>query len=333
MQNSDAIVRAAHTFSFQFYKLAFMFAENAQFFGKVHVVEIGLSQAYISKSKSDFEITDEEIIKAVIRPRDPFSHKGNYGHALLIAGSKGKMGAAVLAAKACLRSGVGLLTVQIPKCGYTVLQTAVPEAMCIEDENDSYITSQLMYDAYNAIGIGPGINTVQETAFVLQQLLASFTKPMVIDADALNIISQNKTWLKKIPANSILTPHPKEFERLFGKTQNNFERNQLQRQCSKKYNVVIVLKGKYTCITSPDGKCFFNPTGNAGMAKGGSGDVLTGMITALLAQSHYAFDAAVAGVYLHGLAGDVAAKRFGEHSVLASDIVEGISMAFEEIHY
>ncbi len=325
------IIKATHTLSFQFYKLAFMFAENASYFGIVHILDIGLSRKFIDDTDSAHQITDIEKIKQIIKPRNPFSHKGNYGHALLIAGSKGKIGAAVLAAKACLRSGTGLLTVQVPKCGYTVLQTKVPEAMCIEDEHPEFITSQIVYSPYTAIGIGPGLNTMDETAFLLHHILTTAHKPMVIDADALNIISKNKNWLNHLPQNSILTPHPKEFERLFGETKNNFERNDLQLQCSKKYNTVIVLKGKYTCITSPDGKCYFNPTGNAGLAKGGSGDVLTGIITALLAQGIDAFSAAVSGVYLHGLAADVAAEKFAEHAMVASDVISCLSDSFNKI--
>lgn len=332
LQNADAIVKATHTLTFQFYKLAFMFAENAEFFGRIHLLDIGLSEDYILKTKSEFEIIDNDKVKSIIKIRKSFSHKGNYGHALLIAGSNGKMGAAVLASKACLRSGVGLLTVHIPSIGYSVLQTAVPEAMCIIDSSLSYVTEKLDYEGYATVGIGPGIESFGGSPGIVQHLISSFNKPIVIDADGLNVLALNKSWLKQIPANSILTPHPKEFERLFGKTENNFERNKLQMECSKKYNVVIVLKGKHTCITSPDGICYFNGTGNPGMAKGGSGDVLTGMITAFLAQGYVPFDAAIACVYLHGLAGDIGVKNVSEYTLVASDIINNIGNAFVSLN-
>jgi len=273
----------------------------------------------------------ERHVAEIIRQRDPFSHKGSYGHALLVAGSFGKMGAAVLAAKASLRTGVGLLSVHIPKCGYGILQTAVPEAMVICDENETLISAAIPLDNFSTIGVGCGLGTAPETANAVKQLIQHFKQPIVIDADAINMLSENKTWLAFVPANSIFTPHPKEFERLVGKTKNEQAQTQLQIEFSKSYGIYVVLKGHHTRISCPNGKCYANTTGNAGMAKGGTGDALTGMITALLAQGYGPEQACVAGVYLHGLAGDVAVKALGEFSLLASDLIENIGNAFLKI--
>src|SRR6185436_4161054 len=239
--------------------------------------------------------------------------------------------AAVLSAKACLRSGAGLLTVIVPGCGYEIMQTSVPEAMIQCDENEKFISSDHITDAFNVVGMGPGIGTGKETAGALKQIIQNFRKPMVIDADAINIISENKTWLDFVPAESIFTPHPKEFERLAGKSKDHFERNKMQIEFSKRYNVFVILKGRYTCISSPDGMCYFNPTGNPGMAKGGTGDALTGMITGFLAQGYSSKEACIAAVYLHGLAADIAIKETGEHSLLASDLINYIGKAFLQL--
>ena len=268
-------------------------------------------------------ITERHVVE-IIQRRDPFSHKGNYGHALLVAGGFGKMGAAVLAARACLRTGVGLLSVNIPGCGYDILQTAAPEAMVICDGNQKIISAAIGLDNFSTIGVGCGMGNAPETANAVKQLVQHFEKPMVIDADAINILSENQTWLEFVPPNSIFTPHPKEFERLVGKTDSE----QTQLAFSKKYQVFMALKGHHTRISCPNGKQYANTTGNAGMAKGGSGDALTGMLTALLAQGYAPEQACVAGIYLHGLAGDVAVQALGEFSLLASDLIENIGKAF-----
>ena len=328
---SGKIIKANYTLSFMVYKLAFLFAENADFLGEVVIIPIGLNQEFISTCQSNYEIIEEKQLSHFFKKRNPFSHKGNYGHAGIIAGSYGKIGAAVLSTKACLRSGVGLLTVHVPKCGYTILQTSVPEAMVISDENDKMISSVHQLDTYNIIGIGPGIGTSKETTNALICLVEKFENKMVIDADAINILSENKECLKFISRDSIFTPHPKEFERLVGKSQNHFERNKMQIEFSKRHQVYVVLKGRYTCITCPDGMSYFNPTGNAGMAKGGSGDVLTGILTSLLAQGFSSKETCLAGVYLHGLAADLAVKEIGEFSLFASDIINYISKAIKHI--
>jgi NAD(P)H-hydrate epimerase len=325
-------VRATHTISFQCYKPAFLMPENEEYIGSLYVLDIGLHKDYLNNIRPSRIFIDERLARSMMKPRKLFAHKGNFGHALLVAGSYGKIGAAVLAAKACLRSGVGLLTVHTPFCGISILQIAVPEAMVDTDANErinTTVTTEL--NKYDCVGIGPGIGTAYDTSILAFNVIKCFNKPIVLDADALNIISANKEWLKKIPPYSILTPHPKEFERLFGKSEDDFERMNLATQKAKEYTIIIVLKGHHTLIVTPDEKYFFNSTGNAGMATGGSGDVLTGIITSLLAQKYSPDEAAVLGVYLHGLSGDMAAKQLSEPSLIASDIVDHLSGAFKRL--
>jgi NAD(P)H-hydrate epimerase len=324
-------IHANHTLSFQCYKPAFFVAENARAIGRVHILDIGLHQQYYNDLLTAYEITDAEIIQSIYKPRNRFAHKGHYGHAALITGSTGLMGAAVLAAKGCLRAGVGKLTCFIPKTGYEIMQTTVPEAMCyISGFKDSIeITEGL--SQYNAIGIGPGIGLYDSHHQLLLQVLLQYRKPLVIDADAITILAQNKDLLNHIPPYSILTPHPKEFERLFGKTANDFEAIHLAGEKAKEHKIVIVLKGHHSFIATAGGKGFFNSTGNAGMATGGSGDVLTGILTSLLAQGYGEVEAAILGVYLHGLAGDIAAEKFSEEALIAGDIAEQLGEAFKRI--
>ena len=330
-QNEIApIVRSDYTLSFQMPKLAFMLPENNGFVGQWEILNIGLHPEFINNVETDNYIIQKEDIAFSIKPRTKFSHKGTYGHALLIAGSYGKMGAAVLAAKACLRSGVGLLDVHIPKTGYQIMQTATPETMLSLDRYDNYFSEVPDLSKYNVVGIGPGLGMEQQSQMALKLLIQNNQNPMVFDADALNILAENKTWLAFIPRNSVLTPHPKEFERLAGKWQNNFDRLELQKQFAIKYGVVLVLKGAHTSICLPNGKCYFNSTGNPGMATAGSGDVLTGLITGLIAQSYPPATAAIMGVFIHGLAGDIAMKKTGMQSLLAGDIIDSIGKAFKK---
>jgi hydroxyethylthiazole kinase-like uncharacterized protein yjeF len=328
----NAIIKANHTLSFQCYKPAFFVAENAAYLGEVHILDIGLHPDFYNSTYSPYKLVDDTIIHSIYKPRNRFAHKGNFGHALLIAGSYGKIGAAVLAANACLRSGAGLLSCHIPKCGYDILQTTIPEAMVMTDFNSSFNTKiDDDLTKYETIGIGPGIGTVSETKILLKEIFDSYRHPLILDADALNILATQKDLLKLIPAGSILTPHPKEFERLFGETENDFHRIQLALVKAKELNIVIVLKGHHTLITTPDGKSFFNNNGNAGMATAGSGDVLTGILTGLLAQGYSSVDSAILGVYLHGLAGDCAAKKMSEEAMIAGDIIENLGEAFIQI--
>ena len=328
-QSSDGeIIKANHTLTFQFPKLAFFFQENEKYVGEFYVLDIGLDKKFIKEINSLKFYLCKKDIKKILKPRSKFSHKGNHGHSFLICGSKGKIGAAVLSAGACLRSGTGLLTIHIPGCGNEILQTALPEAMVALDDSNDIITKVGDTGNYNGIGIGPGIGNSDETKKMFFDFLENVKKPIVIDADALNILSEHPERLKTIPPHSILTPHPKEFERLAGKSLNNFERHKQQIRFSIEHNVIVVLKGAHTCISLSDGKVFFNSTGNPGMAKGGSGDALTGMITAFLSQNYKPEHAALLGVYLHGAAGDIAAKKKGIYSMICTDLIEFIPKAF-----
>lgn len=331
-KSESNVIHAHHTLSFQNPKLAFFFSENEKNIGQVHILEIGLDKNFIEECDSKKYILSQEFINTLIIPRAKFSHKGTFGHSLLICGSMGKIGAAVLSGRGCLRSGTGLLTVHIPACGYTILQTAVPEAMVEVDADVNIITEVSGIDKFDAIGIGPGIGRSEATEKMFIHLLEQYKKPIVIDADALNILSASHENFKLFPENSILTPHPKEFERLVGKSSDDFDRHQMQIDFSQKHKVIVVLKGAHTCITTPDGNVFFNSTGNAGMAKGGSGDVLTGIITALLAQKYQPLEAAIIGVYVHGLAGDFAAIKKGLISMLPSDLIKCLPKAFKRLY-
>ncbi len=329
VHSDGEIIRADYTLSFQFPKLAFMMPENDPFVGEWHLLDIGLHHEYINSVQTANFFTVKEDVIPLLKTRRKFSHKGTYGHALLIAGSYGKMGAAVLASGACLRSGVGLLHVHIPKVGYQIMQTALPEAMISLDRYDNYFSEVPDLSLFNTIGIGPGLGTEHQTQMALKLLIQEFKGPMVFDADALNILSENPTWLSFLPAGSILTPHPKEFERLAGKWDNDFDKLKKQRDFARRYNIYLVLKGAHTGICTPDGKCYFNSTGNPGMATAGSGDVLTGIITGLLAQGYTSGQAAVLGVYLHGLAGDKAAAKSGQEAIIAGDIINMLGKSFK----
>lgn len=328
----STVIKAHHTLSFQCYKPALLVAENEVYTGEVHILPIGLHPDFIEQNPPAYYLIDEAFVKNIYKPRKRFSHKGTFGHALLIAGSHGKMGAAVLAARGGLRSGVGLLTIHIPAAGLQIMQTAVPEAMCEIDKHDDINTSLPdNIDAYNVAGIGPGVGKDNATASMLETLLQKMNRPVVLDADALNIISVRQHLLNALPSHSVLTPHPKEFERLFGKTGNDFERIRLAQDKAKRYNVIIVLKGGRTFIATPSGKSYFNSTGNAGMATGGTGDVLTGIITGLVAQGYTPEESAVFGVWWHGLAGDIASNYYTQESLIASDIPEALGPALKRL--
>jgi NAD(P)H-hydrate epimerase len=329
--NKGAIIKADYTLTFQFPKLGFLFPENDQYVGEWEVLHIGLHPDFINEVEvKNFYLISNDL-KQLIGTRTKFSHKGNYGHGLLISGGYGKMGAAVLAAKSALKSGAGLITTHIPKSGNIIMQTAVPSAMTSID-NDEWVFSQLPdLSNYSAVAIGPGIGTDQKTQNALKLLIQNVKSPLILDADAINILGENKTWIPFITRDSIFTPHPKEFERLTGKSKNDFNRNQKQREFSIKYGVYVVLKGAHTAITCPDGNCYFNSTGNPGMATGGSGDVLTGIILGLKAQGYSSKTAALLGVYIHGLAGDIAAEKWGYISLTAGNISHNIGKAFKKL--
>ena len=262
-----------------------------------------------------------------------FHHKGNYGRAMLIAGSYGKMGAAVLAARAAMRSGLGLLTIHSPKCGYNILQTSIPEAMVSVDEHNEFFSTLPELETMDTIGIGPGIGTKEETVKAFAELLDRYRKPIVMDADCLNLLSTHAYLQLSLPPDCILTPHPKEFERLVGSWSNDFERLEKLKSLAKDLKAVILLKGANSSIASPEGNVYFNSTGNPGMATGGSGDVLTGILTGILAQGYSPLETAMFGTYLHGLSGDCAAMEMGMDSLIASDLVDYLPTAFRRIDY
>lgn len=328
----DVIVRSSLTLTFQLPKLSFLFAQNQDFVQQFEVLDIGLSLDFLAKQHTPYYFTSKKDIQPLLKYRGKFSHKGKYGHALLIAGSYGKMGAAVIAAKACLRSGAGLLTVHVPQKGVDVLQSSIPEAMVSIDKNEKVITETPKLDIFHAVGIGPGIGTEVDTESVLKHLFNFSSQPMVIDADGLNALSKNKTWLAFLPPNTILTPHVKEFDRLTNTHESDFERLKSAKEFSLKYNCIVVLKSAFTQIVMPDGNTFFNSTGNAGLAKGGSGDTLTGIILGLLARGYNAPQAALIGVYVHGLSADICLKKINMESLLASDVIEKLPKAFDKMY-
>ena len=325
----NVVVHANHTLTFQCYKPAFFVAENEEAIGRVHLLDIGLHEQFLEQVTTNLELVDDKLISAFYKPRKSFSHKGHFGHALIIAGSYGKIGAALLTTKACLRSGAGLVTAHIPSSGYAIMQQAIPEAMVITDFNSSFVTKLAdSPDRYTAIGVGPGIGTAIESKELLYEIFNTYKRPLVSDADALNIMAGEPELLRLLPAHSILTPHPKEFERLFGAAANDFERIETAKQKSAELNCVIVLKGHHTIIALPTGTIFFNSTGNPGMATAGSGDVLTGILTGLLAQGYTSSEAAILGVYIHGAAGDFAAKQLSMEAMIAGDIIDNLGKVF-----
>lgn len=331
VHSSGAIVRADYTVTFQLPKLAFLLPESYPFTGEWVVVDIGLHKKFIKEASGPYSYTKLRDVRRMLKPRERFDHKGTYGHALLIAGSYGKIGAAVLASRGALRAGVGLLTVHIPACGYQIIQTAVPEAMAQVDEDTDIFSSAPNVARYSALGIGPGLGQDERTKKALARTLEDFGKPVVIDADALNLLGSDRRLQQLVPAGSILTPHPKEFERLTGPWKDDFERLEMQKQLAVSLKSVVVLKGAYTSVATEKGLVHFNSTGNPGMATGGTGDVLTGVLTGLLAQNYSPVEAAVAGVFLHGLGGDLAVDECGVTSLTASDLTDHLPAAFLKV--
>ena len=325
------VIKADTTISFQSPKLSFFLPEYQPYTGRVHVVDIGLHVGFIGKMESRYYQPETGDISKMLVPRGKTSHKGIYGHALLVGGSKGKMGAIVLSSRAALRCGLGLLTCHVPNCGYNILQTAFPEAMVLADAQEDYLSNLPDISPYSALGLGPGMGQHPDTKEFLHSLLLHRTQPLVIDADAINLLSSNRELLALLPENCIITPHPGEFKRLAGAWANDFERLHRQRDLSIKHKIIIVLKGSHTSISDPSGNIFFNSTGNNGMATAGSGDVLTGVITSFLAQGLTPLNAALTGVYLHGLAGDIAAENIGFDGLIASDLIQALPTAIMKV--
>ncbi len=329
--NTDSIkIVANYTFTFELYKLSFMLPEVQPFIGEVKILPIGLLPDYLNTVNTPYHFLDAEKMSGKIETRKPYQHKGNFGHALLILGAYGTIGAAQLAANASLKSGLGLLTIAVPGCGYLPLQTAVPEAMVKPDRNDKHLTTLPDLKTYNAIGIGPGIGQESDTEALLEELLRTYDHPIVLDADSLNILSKRGDLWREIPRYSILTPHPGEFQRLAGPG-DSLEQLQEAQNLASQYQIYMVLKGNNTRIIQPDGHVYFNSTGNPGMATGGSGDTLTGLITGLLAQGYPSSEAAKIGVFIHGLAGDIARQDQGQVSLIARDLLNHLPKAFQQM--
>lgn len=332
-QDSDGsvIVKAKYTLSFQCYKRAFMVSQSALYTGEVHLLDIGLHPGFFEAHPAADWLLSLEEIRKIFKPRNPFAHKGNFGQGGLIAGSEGMMGAAILAAGACVRAGSGKLTCILPSAGYEIMQLAVPEAMCFQGGGRTVETIPDL-SSFTALAIGPGLSVAQEVASVIRQVLTLFKKPLVIDADGLNNISLHPDMLMLIPEGSIITPHPKEFDRLFGACDNELDRIKKAREKANEWKIVIVLKGRYSFIAVPGNSCFFNGTGNPGMAKGGSGDVLTGILLALLCQGYTAAEAACLGTWLAGRAADIAVMDSAYESLLPSDTIRYLGKAFRECY-
>lgn len=325
------IIRADLTLSIQLPKLAFLFPENEDIVGEWKLLDIGLSPEFIRTAQTPFLITEEEEMRSLIKPRKRFAHKGSFGHGLLIAGSYGMAGASILPARACLRSGIGLLTVHVPIHNHDLLQSAVPEAIVHTDIHERYFAEPTDTDRYQAIAIGPGLGQEEDTALALMEQIQNCPLPLVLDADALNILSSHRSWLSRLPKRCILTPHLRELERLTGKCMDTYERLTKAKELAAYLQSYIIVKGAWSTVVTPEGNCYFNPTGNPGMATAGSGDVLTGILLALLAQGYAQEDACRLGVYVHGLAGDIAASKKGEIGMTAGDIAEALPAAWKNL--
>ena len=332
----ENIIRATHTFTFQCQKIAFLFPENQQFVGNVEVLDIGLLDTNQLFINSPYSILEKNEVVGLLKTRPRFAHKGTCGHALLVAGKKNMAGCAVLSAKACMRTGVGKLTIHTQEANRTILQLAVPEAILdVEPETRdkrTAITKSLSYvNSFSAVGIGPGIGTDENAFDILSHLFNESEAPLVLDADALNIIAAHPGLKSLIPPGSILTPHKGELARLLNSTDNSFEQLQLAMQFAQQQGIYIIAKDAYTAIITPEGIVHFNTIGNAGMATAGCGDVLTGIILSLLAQGYTSADASILGVYLHALSGDIAAEQLCEESLIASDIIDTLPQAFRRM--
>ena len=326
------IIHADLTLTLQHVKLAFLFKENQPYIGRLKVLDIRLSKEGIQKLDANYTMLEENDVRQMIQPRSAFAHKGDMGHALLIAGSYGMGGAAVLAAKACLRAGCGKLTVHSPKKNNMVLQISVPEAIIQLDREETTFSEPIDTEEYHVVGIGPGLGTSEQTAIAMISQIRRSQCPIVADADALNMLGTHRSWMQQLPKGMILTPHPKELDRMEGNSADSYERLVKASNLAERIQGYVILKGHYSALCMPDGHVIFNSTGNAGMATAGSGDVLTGIITGLLARGYKQAEACLLGMYLHGLAGDIAAKELGEESLIASDLIQYLPKAFKRLN-
>lgn len=325
------VIHADLTLGFQLPRLSFFFKENAAVLGEWKLIDIDLDESKIKSMNTDFYLIDARNAAPLLHKRDPFTGKRDYGSTLVFAGSTGMMGAAVLCARAVLKSGAGLVTVHSAHGGLPIVQTAVPEAMFEPDRNEHYITDMTVHHKHQAVAVGPGLGVHDNTVNALQSLLQNAHTPMVIDADALNCIAARLSLLSLLPAKAIITPHEGEFDRLFGEQRSSEERLRTAIDMARQYNIIIVLKGHYSAVIRPTGRVYFNQTGNPGMATAGAGDVLTGIIAAFLSQGYNPEYAATLGVYIHGLAGDMAAAEIGEFGMTASDITAYVGKAIKQL--
>ncbi|AXG71995.1 bifunctional NAD(P)H-hydrate repair enzyme Nnr [Kordia sp. SMS9] len=329
-EDKEAVIASNYTLTSQAPKLSFFLPETGIYMQQWEAIDIGLDQEYLQTTDTEVQLIDTFEVLPLYIPREKYAHKGTYGHSLIIGGSYGKIGAVTLASSACLRVGAGLVTAFIPECGYNILQTSLPEAMVICDENEKHVTDIQFDIEPKTIGIGVGMGTDAATAKALEVFLQKSKDSLVIDADALNLLSANKKLLKSVPKHSVLTPHPKELERLIGTWTDDFDKLEKAKSFSKKYDIILIIKGAHT-VTIYDGSVYINNTGNPGMATAGSGDVLTGMLTGLLSQGYDSLQAALFGVYLHGKAGDIALSGLGYQALTASDIVDHIGDAYLDL--
>ena len=327
------IIKADLTLTLQQKKLAFLFPENQQFIGELKILDIRLSEEGIRKMDAQFTVLEESEVRAMMLHRNEFAHKGNMGTALIVAGSYGMAGAAILASKACLRSGVGKVVVRTPRRNNDIIQISVPEAIIYPDHDEKYFSETVDSEDVDAMAIGPGLRQQENTAIALITQIRRTQAPIVVDADGLNMLANHRAWLQQLPKNIIMTPHPKEFDRLNGGTcADSYERLSKARDMAEHLQAYIILKGHYSALCLPNGNVVFNSTGNAGMATAGSGDVLTGIITGLLARGYKHAEACMTGMYLHGLAGDLAAKQVGMESLTASDLIHFLPQAFKRLN-
>ncbi|MCB7480066.1 NAD(P)H-hydrate dehydratase [Christiangramia sediminis] len=325
-----AVIEANYTLSFQSPKLVFFLPETMDYIGDLQVLDIGLDREYISKLISEtFLIGKQEAVSLYI-PRKKNSHKGDYGKVLIVGGSYGKIGSVLLTATAALKTGTGLCSLYIPECGYDIIQTGLPEAMLMTDTDKKMLTTYPKDFDADVVCFGMGVGTDEKSVQALKELLQANNDPVVIDADGLNILSNNKEFLKMLPKNSVLTPHPGELKRLIGAWEDDFQKLEKVKKFSKKYNVILVVKGAHT-FTIDREYIYINDSGNPGMATAGSGDVLSGIITSLIGQGYEPVNAAVFGVYLHGLSGDITAEEIGYESLLAGDIARNMGKAVKAL--
>ncbi len=325
----EGVVFADVTVTFQLPKLIFFLPQTGGYSKDVEVIDIGINRAFLQQTPGIADLIGKNEVGPLYRPRPKYSHKGTFGHSAIIGGSYGKIGSVVLATKAALRAGAGLITTYVPECGYEIVQTTVPEAMVISDDDDELAEIELNFEPA-AVGIGMGLGTSEKTSKAFGAFLKENKAPLVVDADGINILSKHPEFLETIPEQTILTPHPKELERLLGKWEDDFDKIKKAKEFSKKHNTIILIKGANSIIVYQD-YLYVNNSGNPGMATAGSGDVLTGIITGLLSQGYDPIGATIFGTYLHGSAGDIASQQTGFEAVIASDIVVNIGQAYLEL--